>query len=35
MFNKISNMIRDLQLNGYPQCVIVSIINSKGLPNKE
>jgi hypothetical protein len=37
MFNKISSLGRDLQLNRYPQVFTDSVINSKGSsrPNKE
>jgi hypothetical protein len=37
LFNEISNLKRDLQLNGYPQGFIDSVINSKGSsrPNTE
>jgi hypothetical protein len=37
MFNEISSLRRDLQLNGHPQDFVDSVINSKGSsrPNKE
>jgi hypothetical protein len=37
LFDEISNLKRDLQLNGYPQGFIDSVINSKGSsdPNTE
>jgi hypothetical protein len=37
LFNEISNLKRDLQLNGYPQGFIDSVINFKGSshPNTE
>jgi hypothetical protein len=34
LFNKISSLRRDLQLNGYPQGFIVSVINSKGSSHR-
>jgi hypothetical protein len=37
LLNEFSNLKRDLQLNGYPQDFIESVINSKGSshPNAE